>query len=457
MKLSNLFLFAFVMIVFLSGCRRDELYDPHANGPDQINGEVAREWNDLLCLIVKETPGFFPTQAARAFGYSGITLYESIVQGWNGAPRLAGQIQGLQVESLPKANVVSEEYHWGIVANAAMAEITRRLFATNITSINAAKLEDLEDKWKQSFTRSVSNDIIVRSENFGKAVAVAIFDYSRTDGGHLAYLDPFETSKPYTWPSIPGAWEPTGAAPNPLSPRWDNNRSFLRQNVIQECQPIAHPSFSTNPNSEFYKAAWHVYETVTNHTKEQRVIAEYWADDPFATCTPAGHTFNIMTQLLEEHDASLAMCALGYAKLGIAESDVFVACWKSKYDYFLIRPVTYIKRYIDPSFNTLIGTPPFPAYTSGHASEAAAGSRIFTNMFTRGDGNYPFTDRSQLRYGFNVRSFNNFNDVALECANSRLYGGIHYDFDNQMGLAIGRAIGDAVNTQIRWPKSQWGR
>jgi hypothetical protein len=457
MKSSTLFYVVFLIIILLAGCRRDEIYDSNPQGPDQLSGEAAREWNDFLCLVVKETPGFFPTQAARVFGYSGITLYESIIQGWTGAPRLAGQIQGLRAEDMPKADIILNEYHWGISANAAMAEITRRLFGNNLSSINTAKLNDLEDKWRSIYARSTLNSVLTRSENFGKAVAVAIFDYSRNDGGHLAYLDPFELAQPYSWPVIPGAWEPTGSQLNPLSPRWDQNRSFLRQNIIQECQPIGHPAFSTNTNSEFYKAALHVYETVTNHTKEQKVIAEYWADDPFATCTPAGHTFNIMTQLLEEHDASLAMSALGYAKLGIAESDVFIACWKSKYDYFLIRPVTYIKRYIDPSFNTLIGTPPFPAYTSGHASEAAAGSRIFTNMFTRGDGNYPFTDRSQLRYGFNVRSFNNFNEMALECANSRLFGGIHYDFDNQMGLAIGRAIGDAVNTQIRWPRSQWGR
>jgi hypothetical protein len=158
-----------------------------------------------------------------------------------------------------------------------------------------------------------------------------------------------------------------------------------------------------------------------------------------------------MTQLLEEHDANLAMSAVAYAKLAIAENDAFISCWKAKYDYFLIRPVSYIKTYIDPSFKTLIGTPPFPAYTSGHATEAAAGSRIFTAMFTDGDGYYPFTDRTQIRFGFSVRNYTNFNQMAEECANSRLYGGIHYEFDNTNGLKMGRAIGDNVNSLIDWP------
>ena len=46
---------------------------------------------------------------------------------------------------------------------------------------------------------------------------------------------------------------------------------------------------------------------------------------------------------------------------------------EGKYDYVLIRPVSYIQKYIDPSFKTVIGTPPFPAYTSGHSCEMGAG------------------------------------------------------------------------------------
>ena len=450
----SILLIASIVII---GCRRDDNQIVESASPQSLDGELAREWFDLECTIVKETPGFFPTQAARVFGYSGITLYESVVQGWPGAESLAGQLAGLSSEMMPRADVTNQEYNWAIAANVALADIMRRMFAINITEANALAINDLEASWKNKLNSNENQAIIDRSEAFGLAISQAVYDYSKEDGGHQMYMDPFEMSNPYPWPAIEGAWVPTGATQNPLSPRWDKNRTFLGSQVMHECQPYKHPTYSTDPNSEFYKQAMDVYNIVSNATMEQRIIAEYWADDPFSTCTPAGHTFNIMSQLLEEHDASLAMSALGYAKLGVAESDVFVACWKSKYDYFLIRPVTYIRQNIDPNFNTVIGTPPFPAYTSGHASEAAAGARIFTNMFTDGSGNYPFTDRSQIRYGYPVRSFSNFEAVAKECANSRLYGGIHYDFDNQLGLSIGRAIGDAVNTRLNWPKSEFGR
>lgn len=446
-----------ILLITITSCRRDEANLVDNQSPESVDGIFIRDWYDLQCKIIKETPGFFPTQAARALGYSGITLYESVIQGWTGAPRLAGQLEGLTPDMLPTARLHEVEYNWGIVANAAMADIIRRLYAVNITQTNSMAVEDLERSWKTTFSTGLSEETIRLSERFGKDISQAIFDYSRSDGGHLSYLDPFENENPYNWPQINGAWIPTGANPDPLSPRWDNNRSFLGASTIIECQPGGHPQYSTDPNSEFFKAAMEVYDIVTNHTTEQKVIAEYWADDPFETCTPAGHTFNIMTQLLEEHNANLAMSALGYAKLGIAENDVFIACWKSKYDYFLIRPVSYIRQHIDPDFNTLIGTPPFPAYTSGHASEAAAGSRIFSEMFTDGSGNYKFTDRTALRFGHSVRSFKNFDDVAQECANSRLYGGIHYDFDNQLGLNIGYAMGDAVNRRLSWPKSEFSK
>lgn len=439
-----------LVLVFVSSCQKDEEENIISASPLEYNGEFTREWFKLECTIVKETPGFFPPQASRAFGYTGVALYESIVQGWPGAQSLAGQVNGLNSSMLPIANTAEYEYNWALAANAALGEIMVKMFDLRITPQNRTAIIELEDKWRNSLSEGVDVEIRERSIAYGKAVARAIYEYSKTDGGHEQYMDPFQL--PYTWPTNAGAWVPTGPAANPLAPYWENNRPYLTINVV-ECQPSAHCDYATTAGTEFYEEAMTVYNTVINATAEQREIAKFWADDPFNTCTPTGHTFNIMVQLLEEHDANLGMSAVAFAKLGIAENDAFIACWKAKYTHFLIRPVTYIKQNIDPNFTTIIGTPAFPAYTSGHATEAAAGSRIFTNMFTSGDGYYPFTDRTQLQFGFSVRNFSNFDEMALECANSRLYGGIHYNMDNVNGIKMGKAVGDNVNTRIRWPKS----
>ncbi|MBK7811684.1 MAG: vanadium-dependent haloperoxidase [Saprospiraceae bacterium] len=434
--------------IFVFSCNDDADNVPQEDTSISTYGaEVTYDWYKLQCRIIKETPGFFPPQAARALGYSGIALYESVAQGWTNPVSLAGQINGLDAGELPKI-VQGQRYHWGLVANACLSQIIQNMYEKRITSENLDKVFAMEQKWLDLLSDGVNAAIVNRSTNFGKDMALAIFEYSKADGGHEQYIDPFQL--PYTWPTIQGAWKPTSATLNPLAPKWPSNRPFLTANIT-EAQPLPHTPYSTSSTSEFYKEALDVYNIVTKASSEQKEIARFWADDPFNTCTPAGHTFNIMVQLLEENNAHLGTAAIGFARLGIAENDAFICCWKTKYDYFLIRPVTYIRENIDPAFQTVIGTPPFPAFTSGHASESAAGAAIFSAMFTNGDGNYAFTDRTQIQFGFSIRNFDNFYKMAAECADSRLFGGIHYNTDNLNGLKMGRSIGDNVNKKIRWP------
>ncbi len=451
MQKNQVICFSFLLACSLSSCRKDDnniAPPPVLNkAVNFYNGEKVRGYLTLLCTVSKSTPGFFPPQVARAYGYAGIANYEAVVNGISGAQSLAGQLNGLAVSDLPKIEN-GKNYNWAICSNAALADIMRKMFGTKITAANSASIDSMEQANLTGLSADESADIKERSVQFGKAVSEGIYNYSKTDGGHESYLDAFQL--PYTMATDSFCWVPTGAAIHPVSPYWGNNRPFIAADITNT-QPSMPAAFSSLPSSVFYGEAMSVYNQVRSNTIEQVEIAKYWADDPFNTCTPAGHTFNIMNQLLQENKATLEKTSVVFAKLAIAENDAFVSCWKGKYKYILIRPVSYIKKYIDPGFTTVIGTPPFPAYTSGHSCEAGAGSRIFTNMFTDGSGNYQFTDYGQLRYGFAARSYSNFNDLAEECANSRFYGGIHYPMDNIRGLQVGRAIGDNVNNMLNWP------
>lgn len=442
---------SFILLVFVAGCRKEyNTREDYLSRPANLHpGKQVRDYFDLLCRISQTTPGFFPPQVARAYGYIGIAVYEAVAPGIGGAESLAGQLNGLSKADMPKPAPMLE-YDYNIAAGAAIAATMRNMFERNLSSTNATVLDSMENASLREAAVGVENEVVHRSVKFGKDVAAAINRYAQTDGGHLSFLDPFQL--PYSMPPDPSCWVPTGAVLTPVSPRWGENRPFITQSIANATQLPPIP-FSTNASSAFYGEAMVVYNQVKNNTNEHRLIASYWADDPFNTCTPTGHTFNIMTQLLEENDATLEKTAVGYAKLGIAENDAFINCWKGKYKFLLIRPVSYIRQNIDPTFNTVIGTPPFPAYTSGHSSEIGAGSKIFIDLFTNGSGNYRFTDYSQLRYGFAARSYTNFNTMAEECADSRLYGGIHFPMDNSKGLEIGRSIGDNVNRLIRWPRN----
>jgi hypothetical protein len=414
----------------------------------EYSGDFARYWFNVETKLVKETPGFFPPQAARALGYTGLTLHEAVVNGMyaGNGQSLAGQINGLNAADMPKPKE-NVAYNWAIVANSAMAEILRRLFEIKMTGDNAKLIDDTERLNLERFKNELNSGDILNSVEFGVAVAKAIYEYSKTDKGHQAYLDPFQL--PFTPETGADKWVPTGAVTTPLSPKWGSNRPFLTKNLDESLVSAMIP-FSTDTTSAFWKEAKSVSNQSKNNTPTQTEIAKFWSDDPVKTFTPAGHSFNILTQLLADGQARLDKCAVAYAKLGLAENDAFIACWRTKYKYNLLRPVTYIKRYIDPNFTTVLGTPAFPSYTSGHASESAAAAQIFGSLF--GNGAYSFTDRTQGALGLSSRTFESFEQMAQECADSRFYGGIHYPQDNKSGLSCGKKIGANVNTSVNWSK-----
>ena len=441
--------------ILLAGCHKDDVNSsilPVANGSKPAktySGQYLRSYYTLLCRISKSTPGFFPPQVARAYGYTGVANYEAVINGIDGSKSLQGQVTAFTNGTVPKP-ATNTIYNWGISSNAATAEIIRKMFLQKITAANSSAIDSLETVQLAALSANVSDDIISRSINYGKSVADAVYGYSLQDGGDLSYLDPFQL--PFSLPAADYCWVPTGAALHPVAPHWGTNRPFLTADV-DATQPAAPLAFSTDSTSAFYKAAIDVYNQVKVNTADEVSMVKFWADDPFNTCTPAGHTFNIMTQLLEEGNASLEKSSVAFAALGIGENDAFISCWKAKYNYVLIRPVSYIKKYIDPTFATVIGTPAFPAYSSGHSCEIGAGTRVFIKLFTNGNGAYSFADRSQLQYGFPIRNFTNFEDMANECAKSRFYAGIHYDMDNVAGLQTGKAVGNNVISMIQWPQN----
>ena len=126
-----------------------------------------------------------------------------------------------------------------------------------------------------------------------------------------------------------------------------------------------------------------------------------------------------------------------YALVGIAVGDAFISGWEAKYRYNLLRPVTYIQRYIRKRWNPLVQTPPFPEYPSGHSVVSGAAATVLTNLF----GQVSFVDNTGLSRDLPPRGFTSFNAAATEAAISRMYGGIHYRFDVEAGNQKGKEVG----------------
>ena len=174
---------------------------------------VVYDWMALDLQLIQLTPGFSPPVAARALGYVGLALYESVVPGMPGYQSLAGQLNDLS--SLPWAQP-DEPLHWPTVANAAMATMTRMMFS-NASPENKARIDLLERslplKYTQDFDpNTVTPDISNRSETFGKLMGMAIMTWARTDGGHEAWGPLRRTRANYVPPSGTGKWSATPPA-----------------------------------------------------------------------------------------------------------------------------------------------------------------------------------------------------------------------------------------------------
>jgi hypothetical protein len=405
-----------------------------AAGPDDVDAAVPTAWFDLALALVQSTPGFTPPVAARAFGYAGVTLYESVVAG---ARRNVSLIELLpDFGGLP---TISDQLHWPASANTALAEIARLLFAT-ATEDGREAIDDLESTFADQFERQATAVVLRKSVERGRDVARAVFELSRGDGGHDGYLGNFPED--YVPPAGPGMWVPTPPAFNSaLQPSWGANRCLALADGAS-CPAGDHTPFSEDPGSAFYAEAVDVYDAVNDLDDEQTAIARFWSDDPGRTATPPGHSISIATQVLRNQNATLITAAETYAKVGIAVCDAFVACWNTKYRYNLERPVTYIQRLIDPAWMPLLTTPPFPEYTSGHSVQCAAAFTVLADLF--GD-DYSFEDRAHDNLGLPSRHFPSFAAAAEEAAISRLYGGIHFRPAIERGLAQGRCVGQAVN------------
>ncbi|HEX5001151.1 MAG TPA: vanadium-dependent haloperoxidase [Bacteroidia bacterium] len=153
----------------------------------------------------------------------------------------------------------------------------------------------------------------------------------------------------------------------------------------------------------------------------------------------------ITGKAIAKKNLSMPEAAEALTVTSVAVCDAFISSWDAKYYFGTIRPVTYINRHITPDWQPILQTPPFPEFPSAHSTISAAAATVLTSFF--GD-HFAFTDSTEAPFGLPVRSFDSFIGAALECANSRMYGGIHFAQSNRSGTATGMKIGEKVLSKL---------
>jgi PAP2 superfamily protein len=428
-----------------------------------------------------------PPVASRVLAYAAVALYEGMAAASPGHVSLVGKLNGL--DSLPRP-AAGKQYDPILVALVAERAVLDSLFVEGLPATRAA-LATLTDSMENArLAQGIPDVLRDDSRDLGARLGAAILAWAARDG-----FDSTRT-RPYKPPSGPQFWvndaradeytpqnlsavrdfialdNPAAAlrggevserglavtrpkaanirglkAVNPVGatePWWGTLRPFVLRSPT-ECPAPPPVAWSTSPRSEFYAQARRVYDVGRALTGEQLQTALYWADNPGQTGTPMGHWLAIGSQLVSQLDLSADQAAEMFVMVTLAQSDAFIAVWHEKYRVNLLRPVTFIRRFIDSTWTPAIVTPPFPEYPSAHSGQSASAALVLTGLF----GTVAFEDSTNLALGHPVRRYASFKEAADEAANSRLYAGIHFPMGIENGKVIGRCIGRVVLERLR--------
>jgi hypothetical protein len=330
------------------------------------------------------------------------------------------------------------DYHWAASANAALAEMNRSLFPTT-SAENKTNIDKLEDSLKAIYAGEVDAATLQRSIAFGKEVATSVFAWASTDGS--ANVNP-----PYVPPVGPGLWVPTATSPavNPYA----SQRRLLVPGVATGTELVAPPAYSADPSSPFYAMVKDVYDKSLVLTDDQKAMAIYYRDAP--GYPGGGHFVSILSQVLNIVKPTLDRAAEAYAKVGLAHCDAAMIIFTNKYNYKLVRPVTYIRNEMGhPTWNSFIPTPNHPEFPSAHATISSSVFRMMTDVF--GD-NFKITLHTYDYLGLAPRSFNSFYEMGDEMSNSRVFGGIHYQATCDKSLVQGKKVAQNILDKIKFKK-----
>ena len=392
--------------------------------------DMVLEWNDVALAAIR-TASTPPPIASRALAIVHTSIYDAV-----NAIERTHEPYAVDVLAAPST---SAEAAVAAAAHAALVSLFPAQQATFDAAL-AASLTTIPD--------GAAEDLGVA---LGEDVAAKILALRANDGA--------TTVVNYAPGNDPGDWQPTPPAGAPaLLPQWADLVPFA-MNSPSQFSPSSIPALT----NAAYTAAFNEVKSLGDinsltRSADQTAIARFWANGA-GTATPPGH-LNILAQIVADQQGNtLAENARLFAMLNVAMADAAIMAWDAKFATDYWRPITGIRAADDTNPDTvqdanwtpLITTPPFPSYVSGHSSFSGAAAAVLEHFF--GTDNIAFTLPSENQQ-VAARSFDSFSEAAEESADSRLYGGIHWRFDNEDGLTAGTALGEFVADNFFEPATQ---
>jgi membrane-associated phospholipid phosphatase len=365
---------------------------------------------DLVAARAKDPPA-----ASRAYGLLGVAMYDTVVATWHEKYRYRRD-PPQDVDALadpgPEPSYPSE--------TAAIAGAASRVLAYLYPERPAATLDAMaRDAARSRVVAGVNYPSDVKAGlDLGHRVADAVIAYAKQDGWNRKW----DGRRPHSR----GSWQPPpGSVARPVSPMAGTWKTWVMESGAQ----FRAPPFPRYGSREYRAQAQAVFDAKAHLTPDQTKAAKFWAGGQ-GTALPPGIWNQVVLAYMRRSPLSIPRTARVLALLNVAQADAGVAAWDTKYAFWVTRPENAIRDLgIDPRWKPLIPTPLFPAYVSGHATYSGAAGVLLAHLFPAD---------AKL-----------WHDRAVEAANSRLWGGIHYPLDGTEGLKIGRRIGELVVARAR--------
>ena len=420
-------------IAFLSSCKHKNkdyakvMHDPYL---------YCQAMHKLNYVIIYDI--FSPPVAARICAYSNLAAFEVLANEGTHFSSLKGKVKGLN--NMPVAPK-DEKIDFPFASIIAMLKVGKQLTFSDDTMQNTI------DSIKQLAQDSgMPDDMFASSVKFGEQVADSILSWSKKDnyaqtrGARFAL-----TGKEGHWsPTPPGYFDA-------VEPLWKTMRCTVMDSANM-FPPKGLPAFSKDTMSDFYKMAKDVMITGNDLDSNQKWIANFWDCNSFKlhvqghamfatkAMTPGGHWMEVVGTISKNNNADFYKTVYAYTGVSLGIYDAFIAAWTTKYRTDVIRPETYINKYIDQDWQPYLQTPPFPEYNSAHSTISAAAATVLTDIYK----NTAYTDTCEREWGWPDRHFNKVDEAAVEVSFSRLYGGIHYRQSVQDAYDQGKKIGALV-------------
>jgi hypothetical protein len=401
--------------------------------------DLAVEWNKLQMRISRSTTGFGPGPATRAFAYSGLALYESVVEGIPGFRSVASHMIGADI-----TNTNGEVIYYPSSANAAYASILRSLIPT-ANAENKARIDSLEavfvSQFATEFTLGNATAVLAQSVAYGQKIAASVFEWSKTDG----FAEALVKNSSYVIPVGPGLWERTPPAlAAPINVYVGGIRTFYPKSADLAMQPPP-VAYSAEAGSAFHTMVQDVYSVSQALTPYDIVTVQTFGDLP-GNYSNALRNIQVSIQLVDDASLRLDQAVLTFAKHHMSVHEAIIAVFKTKYTYNLVRPITYIRSVLEfATWNSVIPTPPHPEYPAAHATVGRASTRSLEGTFGK---KYSFVDRSHENL-HGARSYQTLEAFSTEGGWSRVLGGIHYKPSVDAGFKQGETVADLIN-KLPW-------